>query len=98
MNWWLTDLNNKNAWKLLTREEKAAATKAWLVAIVIMAAIMLPLDYYLIFEVALNDVLASALSGGVAAAIGIVISAQISPRLWTILSKPRSRDVAPNSN
>ncbi len=92
MFWWFTELYDPNAQKRWTASERRAAYGAWAVMAAFMVAIMLPLDYYLIFKLDLNDILSSALSGGAATMAGIAVSAFVSPKLWPVLAKPRTLD------
>jgi len=91
MFWWFTEMNNQTASKLWTAAERRAAIGAWGIAIALMGVIMLPMDYYLIFKLNLNDILSGGVGAGVASGIGLGISALVSPKIWPILSKPHTR-------
>lgn len=86
MFWWFTELNDNLQW---TTPERRAALGAWVIALLFMAVIMLAMDAYLIFGLGLNDILSSALSGGVSIGAGVGISGFISSKIWPVLSKPR---------
>jgi hypothetical protein len=85
MFWWM----NQEAFKTFTKEERRAAYGAWAIVIVVLIAVMVPLDSFLTFSAGTGHALAGGLSAGAGTVVGLAISALLSPRIWPILAKPR---------
>lgn len=94
MLWWLIEIMDQEALQTFTREQRSAALRAWAVAIVAFICIMAPLEYFLIFDLGVSDVLSGGISAAISVALGIALSALVSPKIWPILRNPR----VPHSN